>query len=63
MDLSTTSGAEKHNFALRWRDELKPTMSTANAPRQLLWEENRDEEDLVNLVNPSKIMKHHHVNQ
>lgn len=31
-------------------------MATSN--QQLLWEENRDQDDLVNLVNPAKQMNH-----
>jgi len=61
VDLSTTSTADK-KFALRWRDETIVS-NKPNVPPRLLWEENRDEEDLVNLYNPPKIMQHYQRNQ
>jgi hypothetical protein len=50
-DLSSSMQFSRSN-KLQWRD-----ISTSN--QKLLWEENRDQDDLVNLLNPVKQLNHY----
>jgi len=49
VDLSLVNIDEEKNFSLKWADQ---------ATSKPLAEEGPDEEDLVNLVNPPKVMNH-----
>lgn len=53
VDLSSVNIEEGKNFTLKWVDEAR------HVP---IWEEGADEDDLINLQNPSPI-KHHRENR